>query len=116
MIKSVLLRRCIADSIDFLYFLPGGFFFALFNDSGLIALLIMFTMYVCRDVISQRSIGKKLMELYIVDRNSSKPASAKQKVIRNLFIIIGTVDVFVLLIKGESIGDIVSGTSIVKSD
>lgn len=56
MIKSVLLRRIFAVAIDSLYFFPGGIFFALFSNSGIIALIIMFTMFVCRDVIPERSI------------------------------------------------------------
>lgn len=114
MINSVLLRRFFAVAIDSLYFLPGAIIFGLFND--LLSLIIMFTIFVLRDVFSERSIGKRIMELYIVDKNTGESACVKQKIIRNLFIIIAMVDVFVLLIKGESIGDIVSGTSIVKSD
>lgn len=112
MIKSVLLRRIFAVAIDSLYFFPGGIFFALFSNSGIIALIIMFTMFVCRDVISERSICKCAMELYIVDKNTGKPASAKQKVIRNLFIFVYSIDGAVLIFKGESIGDEVSNTVI----
>lgn len=113
MINSVLLRRFFAVAIDSLYFLPGAIIFSLFND--LLSLIIMFTIFVLRDVFSERSIGKRIMELYIIDKNSGKQASTKQKVIRNLFIFIGGIDILVLLIKGESIGDKVSDTIIVCS-
>ena len=113
MINSVLLRRFFATAIDSIYFIPGAIILALFEN--LLSLIIMFSIFILRDAFSERSIGKRIMELYIVDKNTGESACVKQKIIRNLFIIIGTVDVFVLLIKGESIGDIVSGTSIVKS-
>ncbi len=115
MSNNVTLRRFIAVAIDSLYFLPGAIFFALFNDLIVISLIIMFATFVSRDVISERSFGKRVMELCIIDKNTGKPASKKQRTIRNLFFIIGSVDAFVLLIKGESIGDIVSDTIIVCS-
>ena len=114
MIKDVLLLRFLACAIDVIYLIPGAILFAMFNDMGIISLIIMLIMYILRDIFSERSLGKRVMELHIIDKNTCKPPSAKQKIIRNLFIIIGTFDIIVLLVKGESMGDIVSGTSIVK--
>ncbi len=115
MLNNVLLRRFFAVGIDSLYFLPGAIFFALFNDLVVLSLIIMFTTFVLRDAISERSFGKRVMELCIIDKNTGEPASVKQKVIRNLFFIIGTIDILVLIIKGESVGDKVSNTIIVSS-
>jgi uncharacterized RDD family membrane protein YckC len=115
MLNNVLLRRFFTVGIDSLYFLPGAIFFALFDDLVVISLIIMFTTFVLRDAISERSFGKRVMELCIIDKNTGKSASIKQRIIRNLFFIIGSIDVFVLLIKGESIGDKVSNTIVIKS-
>ena len=115
MISSVLLRRFFATAIDSLYFIPGAIFFALFNDLPIVSIIIMFSIFILRDAFSERSFGKRLMELNIIDKNTGKPASAKQKIIRNLFAIICYIDFFALIIKGETLGDKVANTIIVKT-
>ena len=111
MINSILLRRIFAFIFDGIYFIPGAIFFALFNDLPIVS-IIMFTIFIVRDTFSKRSFGKRIMELNIIDKNTGKPASAKQKIIRNLFAIICYIDYFVLIIKGESLGDKVANTII----
>ena len=103
MVNSVLLRRFFATAIDSIYFIPGAIILALFEN--LLSLIIMFSIFILRDAFSERSFGKRLMELNIIDKNTGKPASAKQKIIRNLFAIICYIDYFVLIIKGETLGD-----------
>ena len=103
MINSILLRRIFAFIFDGIYFIPGAIFFALFNKLPFVSLIFMFLIFILRDVFSKRSFGKRVMELNIVDKNTGKPASAKQKLIRNLFVIIGIIDIFALIIKGETL-------------
>ena len=113
MVNSVLLRRFFATAIDSIYFIPGAIILALFEN--LLSLIIMFSIFILRDAFSERSFGKRLMKLNIIDKNTGKPASAKQKIIRNLFAIICYIDYFVLIIKGETLGDKVANTIIVKT-
>ena len=112
MINSILLRRIFAFIFDGIYFIPGAIFFALFNKLPFVSLIFMFLIFILRDVFSKRSFGKRVMELNIIDKNTGKPASAKQKIIRNLFAIICYIDYFVLIIKGESLGDKAANTII----
>ena len=113
MVNSVLLRRFFATGIDSIYFIPGAIILALFEN--LLSLIIMFSIFILRDAFSERSFGKRLMELNIIDKNTGKPAYAKQKIIRNLFAIICYIDFFALIIKGETLGDKVANTIIVKT-
>ena len=80
MINSILLRRFFAFIFDGVYFIPGAIFFALFNDLPIVSIIIMFTIFIVRDTFSKRSFGKRIMELNIIDKNTGKPASAKQKI------------------------------------
>ena len=115
MISSILLRRFVAFIFDGVYFIPGAIFFALFNKLPFVSLIFLFLIFILRDIFSKRSFGKRVMELNIIDKNTGKPASAKQKIIRNLFAIICYIDYFALIIKGESLGDKVANTIIVKT-
>ena len=112
MINSILLRRIFAFIFDGIYFIPGAIFFALFNKLPFVSLIFMFLIFILRDVFLKRSFGKRVMELNIVDKNTGKPALQKQKVVRNLFVIVRSIDFFVLIIKGESLGDKVTNTII----
>ena len=77
MVNSVFLRRFFATAIDSLYFIPGAIILHLFEN--LLGLIIMFSFFILRDIFSERSFGKRLMELNIIDKNTGKPASANRK-------------------------------------
>ena len=81
MINSILLRRIFAFIFDGIYFIPGAIFFELFNKLPFVSLIFLFSIFILRDAFSERSFGKRLMELNIIDKNTGKPASAKQKII-----------------------------------
>lgn len=86
---------------------------SLHNIELLIA-FVWFVVFISRDVIfSGRSVGKRLFGLCILDRNSNLPASVKQRIIRNLFLPIYTIDGIVLITTKESIGDRVSKTKVI---
>ncbi len=74
----------------------------------IIAALVAF---VLRDVIFKgRSLGKRIFELNIYDQRTRMPASVKQRIKRNIFIMIYPIDGIVLLATGTSIGDRVANT------
>ncbi len=129
MIKSVTLRRIIAWIIDWnvCLFPPVIACMVLANFLNeesviyyLIAILCLllilsaFAMFVLRDVIFKgRSLGKRLFELYVYEKNSLQQATKKQLISRNIFFFLYLVDVFVLIFTGETIGDRVAGTVVV---
>lgn len=52
-----------------------------------------------------RSPGNRLMELTVLDRQTLQPLAGKALVTRNLFILLGGLDILVLLITGSTLGD-----------
>jgi uncharacterized RDD family membrane protein YckC len=72
-------------------------------------------LFVFRDVILRvRSIGKRILGLYVLDKKTMEPASVGKRIVRNLFFFAYLVDFFILLITKESIGDKIVRTVVVK--
>ncbi len=122
MIKSVILRRVFAWIVDApLYAFPTMALATLLDDFEMdfLSYIVVFFMpivFVLRDVISKgRSFGKRMFELNILNKSSNDPASAKQKIVRNLFFVIFLIDGIVMLVTKESIGDKVANTIVVKN-
>ena len=70
--------------------------------------------FMLRDAIGGRSIGKRIMGLTILDRKTAGKTSVKQRIMRNIFsVVLAQIDIVVLLIRGESIGDTLAHTAVV---
>lgn len=111
MLNSVFIRRLVAFAMDSIYYFPSALLIALLSDSyKTIGLIVIPVTFILRDIFTERSLGKTIFGLYIIDKNTGKPASTKQKIIRNLFCFIYVIDGFFLLAKGESIADRVTNT------
>lgn len=68
-------------------------------------------MFILRDVIFKgKSIGKRAMGLCVYDKKTLQKATVKQRFLRNIFLCIYLIDFVVLLVAGETIGDMVAGT------
>ena len=75
------------------------------------AIFFAFGMFVLRDVIFKgRSLGKRILGLYVYDKSSLEQASAKQRFLRNVFFFLYFIDGILLLVTGQTIGDRVAGT------
>ncbi len=71
--------------------------------------------FVLRDVIfNGRSVGKRIFGLYVLDKNTNEIASVKQRIVRNLFFFVYSIDVIVLLVTKASIGDRIVNTIVVR--
>ena len=69
----------------------------------------------CRDyLLGGRSLGKRLFGLSVVDRATGAPATGKQMLVKDLLLILGPFEAFVLLLTGTSIGERISGTAVVR--
>ncbi len=128
--NNVRIRRMLAFIIDWnLSGLPCMLYSTVFMDvfkrpsiQNMIYILIMFLLiilypvtFVLRDFIfGGRSVGKRIFNLQVLDKNTYKPALKKQQIIRNLFFFIYFVDGIILLITKESIGDRIANTIVVK--
>ena len=74
-------------------------------------IILAFGAFVLRDVIFKgRSLGKRIFDLYIYEKDSLKQASLKQCFLRNIFFFLYFIDGIFLLVTGRTIGDRVAGT------
>ena len=128
--NNVRLRRIIAWIIDWnLSGLPCLLYTTIFMDVFkqhsfqnigyiLIFMLLAFlypVTFVFRDVIFKgRSIGKRVLGLYVFDKNTNESATIKQRIIRNLFFFIYPIDGIILIATKESIGDKIVNTVVIK--
>lgn len=128
--NNVRLRRIIAWIIDWnLSGLPCLLYTTIFMDVFkqpsfqnigyiLIFMLLVFlypVTFVFRDVIFKgRSIGKRVLGLYVFDKNTNESATIKQRIIRNLFFFIYPIDGIILIATKESIGDKFVNTVVIK--
>ena len=126
--KDIRFKRCAAWFVDWmLSCFPCLLFTILFMpfferpslNSGLVLLFVLFVLwipisFIFRDVIWKgRSVGKRLFFLQVLDVRTHEPASAKQKVLRNLFLFLYPIDFFILLSSYRTIGDQIAHTIVV---
>ena len=126
--KDIRFRRCAAWFVDWILscfpcLLFTIVFMPLFKrpsfSNGILWLFVVFVLwiplsFIFRDVIWKgRSVGKRLFFLQVLDARTQKPASAKQKVLRNLFLFLYPIDFFVLLSSYRTIGDQIAHTMVV---
>ena len=127
--KSVVLRRFLAAIIDWnLFGLPIIIYTNIFDDvflrpsfqhSGhLLALVLlvvlMYALFILKDAILGRSIGKRILGLYILDETTKEIASKKQRIIKNLFFFILPIEIIVLIATKKTLGDSLANTVVVK--
>lgn len=123
---SVSFKRIIAFLIDWnISLIPFVFLFSFLMNFGLqqskitfliiplLFLTIIFAlgMFILRDVIFKgRSLGKRILGLYVYEKSSLIQASVKQCFLRNIFLFLYIIDGIILLATEQTIGDRVAGT------
>lgn len=75
---------------------------------------ISLTLFTLRDLITGRSIGKRVMKLKIIDAKSGKRANLMQCFLRNITSLIAPVDFIYYHKKGFRLGDRLAGTAVVE--
>lgn len=123
---SVRFKRIIAFIIDwniclfpfvFLVSFSTSFVSKQFETNSLVTFfsflffIFPFVVFILRDVIFKgRSLGKRIFGLYIYDKNSLGKTHVNQCILRNIFFFVYFIDVIILLVTGQTIGDRVAGT------
>ncbi len=123
---SVKIRRLLAWLIDwnligFLVILFTGIVLFIFEKLGitiptpilLIFILSYPALFMMRDFLFGRSIGKRIFGLVILDKQTGANAKPLKRLLRNLFLMACEADAIVMLISGFSIGDFVARTVVV---
>ncbi len=123
-------KRIIAWIIDWILSgIPGATYAWLFweysqthglHAVGVILFLLFLlsypTIFVLRDVIFKgRSIAKRMLGLRIVDVQTNASPVASKLILRNLFFVLYPIDAIMLLTSNQTLGDMVTKTSIVTS-
>lgn len=71
-------------------------------------------LFALRDLIGfGRSLGKRITGLAIVDKRTARPAKRWQRLVRNLFMFMTVVDWIVMLVKGQTVGDLLAHTAVI---
>lgn len=108
--------RLLSILIDQFFFSALAYAFAstnlLENDLWFWLIVIL---YVLKDSIS-RSLGKRIMGLWIVDKRTFQMAPLVKRVGRNFFIFIWPIELVFLLLRRERMGDVLFGTSVIERD
>ena len=67
---------------------------------------------VFRDLPEGGSIGKKILKLKIIDVHTKERASSKQRLIRNLFWLLGPLEIFMYIFCRQRLGDRTAQTDV----
>lgn len=71
-------------------------------------------LFVLRDyIMGDRSLGKKMLGLVVLDQRTGEKAKVSQRIFRNIFLLVGYVDSIILLATGRTLGDRMAHTVVV---
>ena len=89
-----------------------------YATAAVITIFLMLLYPVCfilRDLIfGGRSLGKRILGLVVLDRQTGAPAKAPKCGLRNLFLFIVHIDTIVMLVSGTTLGDRAAKTVVVR--
>ena len=70
---------------------------------------------VIRDIIGIKSIGKRILKLKIVDKQTGNEVVFIKRLLRNITWLLGPIEIIVLLITKDRIGDKITGTTVIET-
>lgn len=116
----MLIKRIIAFIVDVFaitMFIMIPHFMTIFIRSPLFNLGIFglqLTLFLCKDCFDGQSVGKRLMKIQVVDRQTGNSVSSWRLIIRNIFIILWMIEGLVLIItNGRRLGDMLAKTKVI---
>lgn len=81
----------------------------------IISSVLFYFFFLTKDLLfGNQSVGKKLFDLYIVDKNNNKPDPIKL-VLRNVLMLLWEIDVFFILLFDYKICDIIFQTKVIEN-
>lgn len=66
-----------------------------------------------RDAPLHGSLGKRIMKLKIISADTKKDATLSQRILRNIFWVLGPVEIIMYLFLGKRLGDMAAKTEVV---
>jgi uncharacterized RDD family membrane protein YckC len=116
----LVVRRVMAAIIDyFIIAVVIAFLFVIFESFGLnapmeiIVGLVAFAMYFKDLIFGGASLGKRITKLRVMKQDLSDYATVKMHLVRSIFVFLYPVEIIVMLISGQRIGDYVSGSRVI---
>jgi len=80
---------------------------------AIVGVITFFAVFILRDYLfGGRSIGKRLFKLYVVDAASLSAATAKQLIVKNLFLFLTMFDILFFIVSGRSLGERATSTAV----
>ena len=110
----IIVSPCIFFSIIYVFF---GNFISKLKFKNVIYVLYLISMFFCyigllgKDVISKRSVGKRIVNIKILSLDGTKP-NYFQLIIRNIFMLIWPIEALMLLLDQPRLGDRIAKTKI----
>ncbi|EGC78592.1 RDD family protein [Treponema denticola] len=80
----------------------------------LISTLIAFLYLILRDLPSKGSIGKRILKLKIINSETKKLATSKQRFLRNITWLLNWIEIIAYIITKKRIGDRIAKTEVVE--
>lgn len=77
-------------------------------------LTLPFALLFCRDSFTGRSIGRKLLNISIVDEKCERPISPLKALIRNMLLLIWPIEFIILLVNKKRLGDSLVNSKVVE--
>jgi uncharacterized RDD family membrane protein YckC len=74
---------------------------------------VLYAIILCKDIYNGQSLGKKIMNLQVVDIHN-KDVSLYKLVLRNIFVFIWPIELILCIIGSDRLGDIIFKTKVVK--
>ncbi len=81
---------------------------------ALVSTLIAFIYLLLRDLPEKCSAGKQIFKLKVIDSETKKPATAKQRLLRNIPLLLNWIEIIVFLVSSRRIGDRIAKTDVVE--
>nr|WP_315316391.1 RDD family protein [Treponema denticola] len=79
----------------------------------LISTLIAFLYLILRDLPSKGSIGKRILKLKIINSETKKLATSKQRFLRNITWLLNWIEIIAYIITKKRIGDRIAKTEVI---
>lgn len=111
------IRRFAAFFIDFASILFPGAIISLFMDEHPLTIIIVFSLIFSlilnKDILDGQSLGKRVLQLKVIKKKEQSTPSRLICCIRNIFLFLWPIDLFLILFTGKKLGDYITQTEVV---